>query len=127
MHRVQSFGDKFAIFLSALCVIHCLTTPLIIVLPALGGLLTLDHHAFHELMLFFVVPVGVIALMAGYRHHHSIAVLIGGFSGLLCIMIAALAGHSYLGFLGETLLSIVGSLIIIGAHLVNFRYANSSH
>ena len=122
MELTQRLGDKFAIALSSLCVIHCLATPLIlIILPSLGALVADSHELFHQVILFFVLPIGVLALLAGYRHHHNRTILLIGLAGLGLLLIAAFFGHDYFGETGETALTIFASLIIATAHLRNFQ------
>lgn len=123
MNRSQALGDKFAIALSLLCLLHCLITPLVIIMPALGGLIALEHDQFHQFMLFFVVPVGIVALLAGYRHHRSLAIFISGIAGLVLLAMAVLTGHELAGRYGELILSVAGSLIIVFAHVQNFRHS----
>ncbi len=122
MGYTQRLGDKIAIALSSLCVIHCLATPLIlIILPSLGALVADNHELFHLVILFFVLPIGVLALMAGYRHHHNRTILLIGLAGLGLLLIAAYFGHDYFGETGETALTIFASLIITTAHVRNFQ------
>ena len=55
MGRTQTLGDRLAIALSSLCVIHCLATPLLlIILPSFGALFADSHELFHQIILFFV-------------------------------------------------------------------------
>ncbi|OFC70340.1 MerC domain-containing protein [Alteromonas confluentis] len=122
MPRIQAIGDKIAIALSSLCVVHCIITPiLLIALPALGGVAFLDHEVFHQILLFFVLPVGVIAITAGYRHHKSAAILGSGLLGLLLLTLAGTIAHDLVGEIGETVLTIVASLFIVYAHIQNYR------
>ena len=122
MGYTQRLGDKIAIALSSLCVIHCLATPLIlIILPSLGALVADNHEMFHQVILFFVLPIGVLALWAGYRHHHNLSTLLIGLAGLGLLLIAAFYGHDYFGETGETALTIFASLIIATAHVRNFQ------
>ena len=115
MGRTQTLGDRLAIALSSLCVIHCLATPLLlIILPSFGALFADSHELFHQIILFFVLPVGLAALAAGYRHHHKNSVL-------AILFVTALYGHDYLGEIGETGATIVASLIIAYAHLRNYK------
>ena len=122
MPRIQAIGDKIAIALSSLCVVHCIITPiLLIALPALGSVAFLDHEVFHQILLFFVLPVGGIALTAGYRHHKSAAILGSGLLGLLLLTLAGTVAHDVVGEIGETVLTIVASLFIVYAHIQNYR------
>lgn len=122
MEQTQSLGDKLAIGLSALCVIHCLAMPvLLIILPTMGAVLAESHELFHQVILFFVLPVGLLALIVGYRHHRTLTVLISGCAGLGLLVLAALFGHDYLGDTGEFSLTVAASVMIAVAHIRNFQ------
>lgn len=128
MGPAQTLGDKLAIALSSLCVIHCLATPLLlIILPSFGALFADSHELFHQIILFFVLPVGLAALAAGYRHHHKSTVLGSGLTGLAILFVTALYGHDYLGEIGETGATIVASVIIVYAHLRNYQLSQRTH
>ena len=122
MSSLQKIGDKLAIFLSSVCMVHCVFTPLLLIaIPSIGGAFSIGHDTFHQIMLFFVIPVGVVALTMGYRRHRNLSVWMQGVGGLLILTFAALVGHDLLGEAGETLLTIAGSLFIVFAHLRNFQ------
>lgn len=128
MGRTQTLGDKLAIALSSLCVIHCLATPLLlIILPSFGALFVDSHELFHQIILFFVLPVGLLALTAGYRHHHKNAVLGFGLLGLALLFLTAMLGHAHLGERGETITTVVASLIIAYAHLRNYQLSRRTN
>lgn len=120
--QLQVLGDKTAIFLSSLCVIHCILTPiLIIAIPSLGGIFWLDHENFHNILLFFVVPVGLLALIAGFRHHHNTKVLLCGLVGLVTLTLVALFGHEFLNEVSETCMTLLATAFIVVAHLKNYQ------
>lgn len=122
MTKAQLAGDKLAILLSSLCVVHCIATPiLIIVLPALGSLVSDNHEVFHQVLLYFVIPVGLFALYAGYRHHRRLPVFLIGLAGLVLLAVAAFVVHDMWGEVAETIVTVFASLLIIVAHLFNFR------
>ena len=78
--RRKALLDKVAVLLSGLCLLHCLLLPFVVaVLPFLGQFG--DDH-FHQELLFFVVPVSVIALTAGFKRHGHPEVLLFGALGL---------------------------------------------
>lgn len=130
MVQFQSVGDKFAIFLSSLCVVHCILTPLLLVaLPSLSGLALLEDETFHELILLFVVPIGLMALLAGFRHHKSKSVFVIGVLGLVVLAVAASLPHDIVSETGETLLTVAASVLIVFAHIRNFslRHRQCEH
>ncbi|MFN0039060.1 MAG: MerC domain-containing protein [Burkholderiales bacterium] len=113
--------DQIAVFLSGLCMVHCLMLPvLLIFLPALGALL--DDLAFHLLMLIGVLPVSGYALVSGYRNYRSRTAAVLGGIGLAILALAAFAGHSLFGEILERWVTIAGSILIAVAHLTNISH-----
>lgn len=112
--------DDWGIFISSLCALHCLLTPfLIFSFPILS---TMFHHPlFHISIALLVVPLGVYAFYQGFKHHKKISILIWGNLGLAIISFAALAPHSWVHFFGHDLITIVGSIFLIIAHVLNRR------
>lgn len=122
MKKIQHLGDKTAISLSLLCLVHCLLVPVfLIAVPSLGAFWFLEHDTFHLLLLYFVVPIGLVALMMGYRHHRRGYVLAIGVLGLIVLGSISILGHEIIGEKLETLLTILASCLIIIAHIKNLK------
>lgn len=120
--QLQQIGDKAAVGLSFLCLLHCLFLPLLLlILPPLTGLLALNDEVFHIGLLYLIVPLSLITLIVGYRRHSQTAVLTVGVTGLGLLLAAVLFGHDYLGETGEVLLTVLGSVAIAWGHLRNYR------
>lgn len=118
--------DRWGIFLSSLCAIHCLVTPfLILALPVLGGYF--ENELVHIIMALFVVPVGVFAFWSGYKHHKKMYLLVMGFVGLSLVGGAPLVHdflhmeHLHIDHAHEELMTIIGSVTLIVAHVLNRR------
>ncbi|MEX1221370.1 MAG: MerC domain-containing protein [Idiomarina sp.] len=122
MVNLQKISDKTAIGLSALCLIHCLLLPiLLITLPPITGLLILDDETFHQWMLFAVVPVSLIALLIGHRHHRSYRTLLVGFIGLATLAFTAFIDHHTFSPYADVIFTVIGSSIITYAHIRNYQ------
>jgi hypothetical protein len=127
MPKVQFISDRLAMLLSSLCVIHCLLTPILLIsIPALAGVSILNDETFHQILLFFVLPIGIFALSLGYLHHKNKWVVFAGVFGLTLLSSPLLVewiglGHEVLGEYGEVTITVIASFIIVGAHLVNYR------
>lgn len=127
MTKTQAFSDKFAMILSSLCVVHCLLTPLLLIaIPSLAGVAMLTDETFHHLLLYFVVPVGFVALLMGFTHHRTLWVVCFGLTGLMVLSSPLVLemlglGHEVLGENGETVVTVIGSLFVVAAHIVNLR------
>jgi hypothetical protein len=113
--------DRWGILLSSLCAIHCLVTPILLLsLPVLGAYF--QSQMVHVVMALFVVPVGAFAFWSGYKHHKKINLLAMGFVGLSLVGGAPLV-HDFFNveLIREDIMTIFGSAILIGAHLLNRR------
>ncbi len=126
---MQERFDKFAIILSGLCTIHCVVTPILSsVIPLLSVAV---HHGedvhdfwFHQMIILFILPVSVIALIAGYRSHlKMLPIAIAGI-GLSILTFTALFAEYLLDIHmieheGETLLTVMGGTIHAIGHILN--------
>jgi hypothetical protein len=111
--------DRAGIFLSGLCLVHCVLGLVIVSFLGIGGGVLLAPEI-HRIGLALAVAVGVLALGAGFARHGRSAPLALGALGL-CLMAGALAvGHG----LGEAILTIGGVSIVASAHLWNLRAAH---
>ena len=119
--------DKAAIGLSMLCIAHCLLTPIaIIMLPALGATFFGDE-IFHYALLCVVIPISVFSLGLGCRKHERRGILLFGLVGISIMSLILIIGEDVLGELGESMLTILGALIVAFAHVRNFRACQNIH
>jgi hypothetical protein len=116
--RPSPRADGIAAGLSLLCLVHCLGLPLAIAMvPALASALSLPETV-HLGLFLLAVPASAVALLAGYRHHGAMLPALFGGLGLALLGIGALAAQSELQ---ETGFTVVGSMVLAGAHLRNWR------
>jgi len=124
MSQVDKSGeslDAVAMGISALCVVHCLATPVLVVLfPIVGGTLFADHD-FHALLLLLVLPTSTLALYLGYRRHHAPRALRLGVLGMAILILAAVLGPEVLGPVGERVTTSAGGGVLALAHFINLR------
>ncbi len=112
--------DKFAISISTICAVHCLALPLLLsFFPALA-LTLFGQETFHVLLLWFVIPLSLIALTLGCREHKDRWVALLGFVGLVFLIVAASLGHDLLGEEGERVATLIGATAIATGHLRNY-------
>ena len=147
--QVRSFGwlDSLAIGFSVLCAIHCLLTPvLLVVMPILGSTIWVDEN-FHLWMILFVVPTTTLAVFMGCRKHKDKAVVAFSVAGVALLVSVALyetfhtAGAAAqggcpscagcetatAGILGATtLVNVLGGLCLVSAHARNFLLCRKS-
>ena len=116
--------DRAAIALSGLCVLHCLATPLLLVLLPFAGQLSANH--FHLQMLALVVPASSVALGLGFRRHRNTGIVFAGLAGMLLLFAGATWAHTEIGIAADRMFTIAGSSILAIAHFYNGRRARCS-
>jgi hypothetical protein len=122
---LSGFGrilDRFAIGLSSLCLVHCLATPLLLILLPAASLSFAFPASFHLWMVLAAIPVSILALRSGHRHHRHILPTLFASAGLCFLSYGAIfATTARL----ELVLTVFGALLLAGAHLWNGRLAAS--
>ena len=128
MNKLISLGDKTAIALSVICIVHCTVLPvLLILLPPVSAFLSFNDELFHLWLLAAVIPISLLAIMTGYVHHKNGHVIMIGLLGLTLLILAVVFGHDILGGYGEVVLTIAGSVVIAYSHYQNFRQRRLAH
>lgn len=116
---MNKIWDKFGICASALCLIHCLATPFIIMLfPSIQFVLG-ENHFIHEIFAVIVITLVVIAVYPQcHRHGHKdiIAFAVVGSA----LIISAIFLFEETPFLHYSL-TIAGSISLIVAHVKNMK------
>lgn len=119
--------DRIAIALSAICIVHCLAVPVLVaILPVAAVTLGEDQH-FHGLMLWLVIPTSVAGFGMGFRVHRRAGIVLLGAAGIVVLILAAIYGHEVWRTDVEVAVSVVGSLLLGGAHWLNFRAVRRCH
>lgn len=109
--------DRWGMIVSGACLLHCLALPIIALLLPIAGTMLPDHEWVHPILLGVALPVTGGALLRGYRIHRLRRPVLWGAAGL-----ALIAGALPMeGTPGETILTVAGGLLILRAHLVNWR------
>jgi hypothetical protein len=110
--------DALGMLVSVLCMVHCLAAPLLVAaVPALGlGFLAVD--GVHVVFAVAVLLAAVAALIPGYRQHHRRSVLVLGAAGVLLVSVGATLPEG----LPETSVTVLGSALMIAAHVTNLRH-----
>jgi hypothetical protein len=118
MAKRSDIVESMAIAAAAACLAHCVALPVLVAaLPALTSVIPIPT-SFHIAALIFAVPTTLFALWIGYRHHRRAFPLIAGLAGLALLMIAVVV---YERTPGEAPVTMAGSLLIVAAHLSNWR------
>lgn len=116
MKHLHYLFDKAAISLSFACAIHCLATPLLLVmLPSLASL-NLDTEAFHVWMLAVVIPISILGFTMGCKKHKRYRVISFGIVGVCFLVSALMFGEDW-----EKVLTLIGAAIISFGHFLNYK------
>ena len=120
MNDMQPKTDALAVGLSALCILHCLLVPVIVIAaPSMASYFFADE-AFHIWMVIAVIPVSAIALYNGWKQHQVLKVSVVGAIGLLLLSSAAFLGHELLSESWERYITLIGTSTITLAHMWNY-------
>ena len=109
--------DGAAIGLSGLCLLHCLALPFFV--GALPMLMPFTESHLHAQMLYFVVPLSIVAIGIGYARHREPLVVLTAIAGLSLLFAGATVAHASLGIVADRLFTIGGSIVLAAAHLWN--------
>ena len=109
--------DRMAIGLSALCIVHCAATLILLATLASWGAAFADP-AVHEIGLAIAVVLAALALGFGYARHRKRVPMLVGMIGLVLMGCSLMADHG----LGEFSLSVSGLILVIFAHHRNMRH-----
>ena len=118
--KSQLTSDKFAMSFSAICMIHCLFAPSLIVLSYSSLALTLESELIHKVILLITIPVSIFAISLGYKNHTNNSIIYTGITGLTILISALLIGEN-IGENAELVMTIIGSMLVIACHYRNYR------
>ncbi len=117
--------DVLGAWLSVLCMIHCF---LPILLVAFGASVGLSHVAesvheewMHVALLTPIILILAISLPKAYKRHHNRNPAILAVLGVITLTVAIIIGDTT-----ETVLTIIGSVFVISAHLINRKKLKSN-
>lgn len=118
--RLHSLLDGSAVAISALCAVHCLALPFLLVLFPLLGTTVLTDESFHALLLWVILPTSVLAVGLAWTHHRDAWVLGLVGLGLLVLIAAALWAHDHAPLWVDKAMSVAGGAVLAGGHIRNF-------
>ena len=118
--KSQLTSDKFAMSFSAICLIHCLFAPSLIILSYSSLALTIESEIIHKIFLLLTVPVSIFAVSLGYKNHSNNSIIYTGIAGLTILISALIIGED-IGENAELVLTMIGSLTVIYCHYRNYK------
>ena len=119
------WADKLGTWASALCVVHCLLTPVLLSFSVVLAHMLPSEERTHRSLALLVATLGAIALLRGFRAHHRPHVLLFVAAGLGCIFAAAWWGDRLPAHWVEVMITFVGSGLMITAHRLNHTFCRS--
>jgi cation transport ATPase len=116
--------DRVAIWLSGLCLVHCLAVPMALLLtPSLSAWLDATETQTHWLLFGLALPISGVALYRGYKREPRAMTLAMGLIGLLLMLVGVV--HLF----GEDLeitFTTLGVILVMLAHIRNL-HAGHNH
>ena len=120
-----SFADRAGIWLSTLCVVHCVATPALISFSAVFAHLVPGEERTHRTLATFVAAAGAVALIRGFRVHGKRRILLLMALGLGFIFFGAWFGDRLPSHVWEVMVTLCGSVLMIAAHRMNHTFCNN--
>ncbi|WP_416307038.1 MerC domain-containing protein [Neptunicella sp. SCSIO 80796] len=112
--------DRFGIWVSSLCAVHCLALPVLLPIAPLIGASFFAEAWFERTILSLSLLVGFWALFSGfYRYHRQLYPLYSLCVGGLIYWNKGMFGDSY-----EPFTIAAGAFLLISAHIVNLKLCN---
>ena len=108
--------DRVGITTSVLCVLHCIVTPvLVVVLP----LLATTEEVMHSALALLIVGVALLAFLPGYSRHRRFHVLLLAILGSGLVWVGVLVPEGNVLGAPEWLPTLLGGVLMVGGHLRN--------
>lgn len=111
------FWDRVGIGLSGICAIHCLLVPVIVALIPLWPTFEEFHEYTHLIFFIAIAPAVFLSLR---RRHNSPRITVLLLSGLFVIFLAWYFNET-LGEYGEAGITLIGSILLISGHWLNYK------
>ena len=118
--RKDGLWDRIAVIVSGLCLIHCISTIVLVALLSSAAGVLLDP-IIHEIGIIIAIALGLFALGRGIIDHGFIMPAVIGGLGLSIMAGAITIGHQSEHGGTEILLTMVGVGILALAHNLNYR------
>ena len=140
--NMKNITDKFSICLSMCCIMHCLALPvLIVLLPSISSL-WINDEIVHVYLVSLAIPISLFAMFMSLRVHNNYKCISLAVIGLL-LLVAAIFMHDIGSFFGEQghgeehghdehhdiggvlekIFTVLGALVLVGAHILNLSFS----
>ncbi|MFN8237034.1 MAG: MerC domain-containing protein [Chitinophagales bacterium] len=88
-HKHKHYSEQIAVFLSLLCALHCILTPILVVLLPVAGSYFQQYHWVEYVVISSVFVLGTSSILHGYKYHHQNKIPAYVFFGGLMLLCAA--------------------------------------
>lgn len=120
--------DRFGFGVSTICAIHCLFFPVLISILPVTTFLPALHNWAHPFFIITLIPIVYFSSRRSHFDSKITSLLVGGF---MIVIAGWLGGHLLFGYLFETVVTLLGSFVLIAGHWFNYRHhqqcKNKSH
>ena len=124
--RSSAFSaDNLGIWASALCVVHCIATPILLSMSVVFVHLIPGEEKTHRTLAMGIAVLGAIALVKGFRTHGRPIILAMMAAGLAFIFAGAFGGDRLPSHGYEVAVTMTGSVLMIAAHRMNHTFCNA--
>lgn len=110
--------DRAGIWLSSLCLLHCLASLILVSTLGLGGQLLLAPEI-HRIGLVIALVIAAVAIGWGALRHRKAAPFVTAMMGLSFMGGALAVPHGY----EEAILTIIGVTLVSIGHILNLRHS----
>ena len=112
--------DRIAVLVSGLCLVHCISTVVLVALLSSAASVLLDP-IIHEIGIGVAITLGIYALGRGFLNHGYIMPAAIGAMGLAIMAGAITIGHQGDHGSTEILFTMIGVGIVALGHILNYR------
>ncbi|HEY9870793.1 MAG TPA: MerC domain-containing protein [Candidatus Obscuribacterales bacterium] len=105
----------------SICIVHCLAMPFLVALLPVLGMKGLLFGISEQAACLLVVPLCALAIVPGYLKHGRKPVLLLMLAGMALVLFGSFAATALLTERAEMPVSVLGSLCLISAGLMNMR------
>ena len=149
--NMKNITDKFSICLSMCCILHCLALPvLIVLLPSISSL-WINDEIVHVYLVLLAIPISLFVMIKSLKVHNNYKCISLAVIGLLLLLVAIFMHdigsffgeqghveeqghgeehghdeHHGIGELLEKFFTVLGALVLVGAHILNLRFSKKT-
>ncbi len=117
--RFRQFLDLAALIAPLACLIHCIATPLVLILLPLAGKTCVPATGCEQLLTLAASIICLVAILPGYRQHRQNTIILLTAAGLALLFTGSFLATDFLGGSLELPVTVSGSIVLIIALLKN--------